>query len=82
MKELNQIIDGDYSESRENFTFNYMPDMGKNRGSTILVIRHSEHSIKKAVKEIGLTSVHICRDKDYWTVRDILTQEWVYCPRY
>jgi len=64
---------GKERSDKENFVFVH---------NNYFFVRHSEYAIKKLVKELGLTSIYITRDKDWWSVYQHLTQEWVYTPRY
>lgn len=64
---------GQIRRDKENFEFVYK---GK------VYVRHSESNIRKLVKELGIRSVCITRDEDFWVVWQDLTQEWLYTPRY
>jgi len=64
---------GERSFEKENFEFTHK---GK------VYIRHSESSIKRLVKDLGLSDVYITRDEGWWNVYQHLTQEWMYTPRY
>jgi hypothetical protein len=43
---------------------------------------NSIHSLKREIKDRGISSAWITNDKDYWTVRGRFVYEWHYVPRY
>ncbi|MCH7826408.1 MAG: hypothetical protein IIC75_00305 [Bacteroidetes bacterium] len=64
---------GQIRSDKENFEFVY-------KGNEY--VRHSESSIRKLVKDLGIRSVYITRDDDCWVINQHLTQEWIFTPRY
>ena len=64
---------GQIRSDKENFEFVYK---GK------VYVRHSESSIRRLVKDLGIRSIYITRDEDCWVANQFLVQGWEFTPRY
>ena len=74
MEKYRGIKLGEFSNEKENFCFSLQTGE--------LFVRHSESSIRRLVKDLGLLGTVIRRDKYYWSVGQHLTQTWSFTPRY